>query len=442
LPGKLTRRVKRFLERYQLYVLAREVKLSLKTNLGELNRIDRRVATLRPEGSPRGNVLFSYISSPFFLKPGEPIPNTHTHFWESMQMARTFVELGYCVDAIHWLNRYFIPEKEYDFFVDARLNLERLAPRLGKHCVKIMHIETAHWLTHGTAQHTRLLALQRRRGVTLRPVKIVEPNSGIEHADCATILGNAFTIGTYRYAGKPLYRIPISTPVTYPWPEGKDFEACRRRWVWFGSGDLVHKGLDLVLEAFVQMPDYHLTVCGPVQREPAFEKAFYKELYQTPNIRTLGWVDIDSREFVEMANGCVGVVYPSCSEGGGGGVITCMHAGLIPIVTRQTSVDVSDEYGAVLPGDSIDDIQRAVRRVSELPADRLRSMARQAWEFAQAHHTRERFAEEYRRVISAIVAARRERVPAAMSLHPHPSPLPQGRGSASPLPTGERPGEG
>jgi hypothetical protein len=50
---------------------------------------------------------------------------------------------------------------------------------------------------------------------------------------------------------------------------------------------MVHKGLDLVLEAFADMPEYHLTVCGPIQKEQDFERAYYRELYQVPNIRRL-----------------------------------------------------------------------------------------------------------------------------------------------------------
>ena len=130
------------------------------------------------------------------------------------------------------------------------------------------------------------------------------PNLAIERADCATILGNEFTISTFRYANKPIYRLPISAPVIYPWPEGKDFEACRRRFLWFGSNGFVHKGLDLVLEAFAAMPEYHLTVCGPIKEEMEkdFEKTFYRELYQTSNIRTEGWVDVVSPEFMRIAN--------------------------------------------------------------------------------------------------------------------------------------------
>lgn len=403
MQSRLIGSIKHHLETYRPYIVAREVKRGIKKGIKEAERLDRRVVSLKPDRPPQGNVLISYITSPFFLRAGQSVPNSHTHYWESLQIARTFWELGYCVDVIHWQNRDFVPNKDYAFFVDVRLNLERLAPLLNKDCVKIMHIETAHWLFHARAQYSRLLAVQRKRGFTLSPVKIVQPNWAIEHADCATLLGNEFTISTYSYANKPIYRIPISTPVVYPWPEEKDFEACRKHFIWFGGSDLVHKGLDLVLEAFAEMPEYDLTVCGPVQGEKEFERAFYKELYQTPNIHTAGWVDVSNAEFIAIANSCIGLIYPSCSEGQCGGVVTCLHAGLIPIISYESGVDVHD-FGMILENSSIDEIKNAIRSISDLRAQELKLMARQAWEFARANHTRETFAYEYRQAISTIIA--------------------------------------
>ncbi len=94
--------------------------------------------------------------------------------------------------------------------------------------MKILHITGAHWLFQNQAEYTRLLALQQRRGVTLNPRRIAPAIAGIEHADCATILGNQFTMGTFRYAGKPLYRIPLSTTIQYPWPEEKNLRPAVR----------------------------------------------------------------------------------------------------------------------------------------------------------------------------------------------------------------------
>jgi len=228
-------------------------------------------------------------------------------------------------------------------------------------------------------------------------------SKAIEYADYITIYGNAFTIATYLNTGKPLFPLPISTTVLQPWPASKDFDACRGRFLWFGSGGMVHKGLDLVLEAFAGLPECYLTVCGPVQKEKDFVQAFYKELYETPNIHTVGWVDTQSIKFREITASCIGLVYPSCSEGQSGAVVECLHAGLIPIISRESGVDVND-FGTALETCSIEEIRNAVRMVSHLPAQELQKMARAAWEFARANHTRERFAEEYRKVITQIMA--------------------------------------
>jgi glycosyltransferase involved in cell wall biosynthesis len=401
LPKTFRRLARHHFKNHQLYVMASEVKKVLK----QIKGLDRNVISLEPERPSQGNVLLSYITKPFLLKPGQPVSNAHTHDWDSLQIAKTFLDLGYHVDVIGWNNYTFTPENDYSFFIDARMNLERLARFLNKHCVKIMHIDTAHWLFHMTAQHQRLLELQHRKGVTLSLRKTVAPNRGIEEADCATMCGNEFTISTYRYANKPIYRVPHSTAALYPWPEGKDFEACRRRFLWFGSGGLVHKGLDLVLDAFAAMPEYHLTVCGPIHQERDFEKAFYRELYQTPNIRTVGWVDISGPEFLEITNSCVGLIYPSCSEGASGGVVTCLHAGLIPVISYESGLDVED-FGFLLKDCSIETIKESICMVASLSAEEIKERARRTWECARANYTRERFADEYQKVVAKIIASR------------------------------------
>jgi len=164
--GKIVSSLRQRLVNTKPYRLAAEVKKALAAHQG----LDRRVVTLRPPEPPRGNVLLSYILDAFFLQPDDPTLLKHTHYWETRQIAQTWLDLGYEVDAIHWKNQHFVPRKRYDFFIDVRMNLERIGPLLNPDCVKIMHIETAHWLFHMTAQHQRLLDVQRRRQTTSRPV--------------------------------------------------------------------------------------------------------------------------------------------------------------------------------------------------------------------------------------------------------------------------------
>jgi glycosyltransferase involved in cell wall biosynthesis len=217
-------------------------------------------------------------------------------------------------------------------------------------------------------------------------------------------LGSEFTSNTYKYAEKPIFRVPISTPAVYPWPGDKRFDHCRKNFLWFNSNGFVHKGLDLVLEAFAGMPEFHLTVCGPIKDEveKPFEKAFYKELYHTPNIHTAGWVEDASVEFLQIANSCSGVIGASCSEGGGGSIISCMQAGLIPIVNYESSVEIGS-FGILLPDCSVESIRHCVRSFASLSADVLQEKAKRAWEFASTNHSRQRFTDEYKKVAKAII---------------------------------------
>ncbi len=372
--------------------------------LRRLSRTDERVATFESAtGSGRPRALLCYIVDPHLVPAHRSLPTSHTNFWESREIGRILSELGFDLDVVHWNNRTFRPVRAYDLVIDVRVLLERIAPQLGERCLKLMHLETAHASFYNPAQLARLAALEARRGIRLPPYKTIDDNRGIELAEAATILGNEATRSTYAFADKPLYPVPISQPVLHEFPIAKDYEACRRRFLWLGSAGMVHKGLDLALEAFSGLPDYQLTVCGPVDRERSFEAAFERELYRTPNIETIGWIDVTGPEFVALANRTLGLVYPSCSEGQNGGTVSCLHASLIPIVTRETGVDVDAGFGSVLDAADPDSIRKAVVDLSSRPAPELALMARRGWEWVRSHHTRERFSTEYRRSLLEIV---------------------------------------
>lgn len=372
------------------YDLVKKVRLTLS----------RGVVHLSPKCPVRGNVLLSYITLPFVIS--DKLLDAHTNRWECREIARLFLEQGYAVDVIDWTNITFTPKKNYHFVIDIHHNLERLSPILSKDCIKVFHATGAHWLFQNTAEYTRLLNLQKRRGVALIPRRILSPSRTIEHADVVTLLGNDFTESTYAYAEKKIYRISLSTTHTYPSPVQKNFENAKNNFVWFGGSGMVHKGLDLVLEVFATMPEYNLTICGKVSNEKDFEETYHKELYQTKNIRVVGLIDPGSAEFKKICDDSIALVYPSCSEGQSGAVITTMHAGLIPIVSYQSGVDVKD-FGVILQENSIEEIKKTIHEIAALPSETLRSMSLSTWKFAQKNHTRATFNKHYKNFVQEIL---------------------------------------
>ncbi|HSM14658.1 MAG TPA: glycosyltransferase [Thermoanaerobaculia bacterium] len=387
----------------RLAFLPGRVRRAAGRQLRRLRGVERRVVRLAPDGEPLGRVAFSYVVDPFLARSEGRIAYAHTQDWESWTMARTWRSLGFRVDVLHWTNADWLPDGPLDVLVDARSNLERLAPHAGAGCLRIFHAETAHWRTNDEAQRRRLDELEARRGIRLTRTRLVGENRAIETADCATVLGGEWTLSSYRPFGKPLYRVPISNAFVYPSPEAKDFEACRGRFLWFGGVGFVHKGLDRVLEAFAGVDGLALGVAAPLDREPDFAEAYRRELWRTPNVRALGWLDVASARFEAVAAQTLGMVFPSCSEGGGGSAITAMHVGLIPLLTHETSVDLTPDQGVILADAGVETIRRTALALSARPAEELRATALAAWKRAQAEHTRQAFETNYRRTALEIL---------------------------------------
>lgn len=366
-------------------------------------------ARLAPPGKPVGRVLMSYVVEPFLVSGEDAISRDHTHDWESWRMAQSFLHRGFAVDVASFKDGDWRPEREYDVLVSARMQLERLAAHLPPRCLKVAHLDTAHWLTNNSGLYARLNEARERRGMSLHGRRMVEANWAIEAADIGCVLGNDFTAESYRYAEKPIHRIPISTTATFDWPEGRDLDGARYRYMWFGSDGFVLKGLDRVLEAFQRLPEpFLLRVCAPLEAERRFVDAYRQELFDCPRIDPVGWVDVGGPRLREFFRDSIGAIYPSASEGGGGSAITCMHGGLIPILTRQASVDMPG-FGVPLEHGSVDEIVAAVRTLAARPAAELEADARRAWEHARRVHTRESFGAAYDRFVDDVVIPEVER---------------------------------
>ena len=367
------------------------------------NRFFPKIVTLSSDKHNKGDVLLSYITQPFILEEDDPLFYSHSNQWECKQIAYTWVNHGYNVDIIDWDNATFLPKKDYFVFIDIHSNMERIAPLLGKNCKKILHITGAHWRFQNNAENKRLSALKERKGIILHPRRQVPPSRGIEYADCATILGNKFTQGTFAYSKKPLYPIPLSTTVQFPFLINKEFDKIRNNFLWFGSPGMVHKGLDLVLESFSELPEYNLTICGPVEQESDFEKIYHKELYQLPNIKTLGFTDVRSDQFQKIIENTCTLIYPSCSEGQAGSVVSCLHAGLIPVISYESGVDIED-FGIILKKSSINEIIHAIHEISQKKEGELKDMSKKAYLYAKTHHTRKKFAACYDLFVSTMIS--------------------------------------
>ena len=345
----------------------------------------------------KGGVLLSYVTHPFLAEGGKEL-TTHTNYWEVHTLAEEFLKRGYDVDVIDADNMLFVPKKKYTYLLDIHANLERLAPLLPPDCIKILFTTTSYWKFNNNAEEKRLEEVAKRRGVAFPPERMLTPTQSLEYADHVLYFGNALTLGTFPISGDKARNIPISTTFTYDAPH-KEWSVARNGFVWVGGAGVIHKGVDLLVEAFSATPALSLHLCGKYE-SPHFAAVYAAELAK-PNISQHGTVDLGGTYFKQMRGENAFVISPSCAEGQSGAVILGMHAGLIPIVSKECGVDVED-FGFVLPDCSTETIARTIQHCSQFPETELRLRAEKAWAYAQKHHTRTIFANTFASFIESL----------------------------------------
>lgn len=360
----------------------------------KLQKQPQSIIRLQPRERSKGTVVIGYITWPFLEGYDAPRARGHTNAFEVITMAHTYQELGYAVEIIDYKNNKYRPPRDTVVAIDLHAQLERWRKILPKKCLKILHATGAYWKSANQAEQIRLAAIKDRRGIFLASQRQSSPSRSAELADKIIVLGNEYTKQTFRFANKPIIRIPISSAFEFPWPEERNFSLAKKKFLWLGSYGMVHKGLDLVLEAFAQMPELTLTICGRPEKEHDFFELYKKELIEMSNINLHGWVDMTSPEFLKIAATHASIIYPSCSEGGGGCVIHSMHAGLVPICTKEASVDLGD-FGLLIQQGTVDAVIQAAKTFASLPDEEVSLHARAAYDYVRAHHTRGQFQKNY-----------------------------------------------
>ena len=361
----------------------------------------RNPVTIGPAGRPpRGWVLYSYLEEPLLWADDSPGFMFHSNLWESREIARIFVEEGFSVDVINWSDDAFVPAREYDVLFDISRNLSRLAPLAPPGALKVLHCTGSDAGYQNVAETRRVEDLRRRRGGDYRVQRAVAAPElqarSLEVADACSLLGNAHTLATYpeRFRAK-MRSVTVSAsdlganrkrPGSYVPPE--------REFLWFFGWGAAHKGLDLLLEVFAENPQWTLNVVGNALDESEFVRLYKRELTGLPNIRAHRFLQPAGQEFGEILRRCFCVVAPTCSEGISPAVVTCLQAGLFPIISRDTGVSLPPGCGIWLESCSLAEIEAAVGAAHRMPEATLAAQTGAAQGEALRRYSRRAFRDE------------------------------------------------
>jgi len=357
----------------------------------------------------RGYALLSYrADSPTWRKDDRRFL-LHSNGWECAEIAKAFNDLGFAVDAIWHDDTSFRSHRRYDSVFDIHRNLVRYS---SDDSLKIMHITGSHPRFSSQAEHRRLKDLLGRRGLKLSARRAMSESdismfdSNLAAADRISLIGNGITRSTFQEDVR--YRMRLINPTgsflsTY---RPTDVMPRNREFLWFNGYGAIHKGLDLVLEVFSKNPKFTLHVVGEYERELDFVRAYRKELYDSPNIVSHGYVYPSDRQFQDIARNVVAFISPSCSEGMSTSAITCMQYGLVPILSEECGIDIEEGMGLLLGACTLDQIQTAVDSVLTMNDGQLQSLMRRSQAHSTEFYSREKFSREIRVFLSEALNAR------------------------------------
>lgn len=335
----------------------------------------------------RGRALLCYLPEAFTLDPTSDMFFEHQNLQRSVEMANALNRAGYEVDVIGCFED-FVPVDEYDVLLGAETTFARLCEVLGGTTRKLF-LSPGPWRpTTVLEEQRRLDDLERRRGVRLEPrlPQGVAPNMGSVDAVVATgdssWLASTFPDlhGSVHCVGDGGFDF-----LDGPSP-GRQVSVSRTCFMWMASWLNVLKGLDRVLEAFAQLPDLELHVCGPIWAEPDFVNEYERELFHLPNIHVMGTLRLRSAEFRDLASRAAYTIFPTGGDAAPGSVWAPMKLGVVPIVSIEAGMDV-DGFGTVLPDCTVSAIREAVVRAAELPAADYEELVNGAVDIGRNHYS-------------------------------------------------------
>jgi len=305
------------------------------------------------------NCLLIYITDPFV----HGISNLHQNSWQCIEIAKAISKRGYNIDVAYYDNPNVKLQKKYDFIIGLiPRHIDIYSNFQNKNCIKVAYLTSSNLRFTSEEERKRIEDLEIRRGIKLLPRRQTQTiEKSIETFNACFFIGNEYNFKTYaEFKMPPVYYIKNNG---YKLPFETDFsKKDAKKFLFLGSVGQVHKGLDLLLEIFERKPELELFICASISQEEDFENAFYKELYETPNIHTFGFVNVFSDKFKEISDQCAYLIFPSCAEGQAGSVSTAMSAGCIPIISKMCGF--SEKEGILLDNCTIECIEKNIDEYS------------------------------------------------------------------------------
>lgn len=350
-------------------------------------------------------VLISYLS----LKGVDLTKVTHAAYLHYIQILHYFISRGYCIDTCFCLDEKaisYLKNRRYDVIFGFGKAFEAFCSKTNipnrilfimennpevvctKYRERIAYFKTRHPKLQTRKDHKRneyfnkdIFSYAQK---CLHMSSLFNAQSLIPYFDeVKTINANAIFNNIYEFKDEEVLTwIPSS----------------KKNFLWFGSRGFIHKGVDLLLDTFRELPDFHIDFFGLDDKE----KSLFHKL-RTDNSTDCGHVNVQSVDFINnvVKKHCF-LIFPSCSEGMSTSVCTCMAHGIIPIVTQESGLNPHPSI-IELEGYRVEYLKNVIVKVSSLPNEKILEMRHLAYVYSRENFSLKHFDDQFSNIMDEML---------------------------------------
>jgi len=348
-------------------------------------------------------ILVAYLSAPFFKQKNESYMNAHQNRRETLLMASVFEDLGFSYCFTHF-QKPFISQKGFDIVFGLEPSIDKAAKK-NPHAIKIYYATGAYVDHQNDVIKARTDDFNKRTGSNVPYYRIVRKHNSSENADAIIQIGSQFTINSYPEHLKS--KIITIRQMCHNF-NFKNFMARklvavnRNEYIWMGSKGSILKGLDIVLDYFIEHQERTIHLIGDI--DPEVMSYYAPKTSGLKNIIFHGFCNLDSPQLENIALDSAFVIMPSASEGcPPGSVINMMKLGCIPIVTDYSAFDEIEEYGRLINGYATDALHESITWFDQWNDQELKNRMTQCYIFANNNWNATNFKNDFKSALKSIL---------------------------------------
>ena len=361
------------------------------------------IATLKPraEASNGKAALVSYLLSPVLEEIKGNHPVAFSNAGAGVAIPYSLAEMGYDVDVINYDDNSTALKKSYDLVIlHGGKNFNHAKRYLKKGKPLVYYSSGSYWKYHNFEESLRFQSFYKRHNKKLVPDrKINDSEEKVNRkADLIISLGNQGTADTYKGFKNVKFLHAASEPERRQ-PKVTKSRKDSKNYLFMSGPGAIHKGLDRAIDFFSKNSELNLHIMMTLEKD--FAEYYKKELSSLPNIHYYGFVPQRTEKYYSIIDKCAFSLLLSCSEGSPGSVIESMHQGLIPIVTRQSHIDVQ-KVGYIIDELTETSLAKAIAWSRNLTQLQLQKLSRMNTKLVESEYTVDKFKNDLKKIISQV----------------------------------------